>query len=64
MLKNKAFGVSLPINILEEIDKDRKDISRSRYLLRILERSYVKQKVKMDSPESGFEALETGESIH
>jgi len=35
-----AVGISLPRNILGKIDADRGDISRSRFLLRIIERVY------------------------
>jgi metal-responsive CopG/Arc/MetJ family transcriptional regulator len=35
-----AVGISLPRNILGKIDEDRGDVSRSRFLLRIIERAY------------------------
>jgi hypothetical protein len=35
-----AVGISLPQNILGQIDEDRGDVSRSRFLLRIIERVY------------------------
>ena len=35
-----AFGISLPRDIVEKIDLERGDIPRSRYVLRILEKSY------------------------
>ena len=35
-----AVGISLPRNILGRIDADRGDISRSRFVLRIIERVY------------------------
>ncbi len=35
-----AVGISLPQNILGRIDADRGDVSRSRFLLRIIERVY------------------------
>jgi hypothetical protein len=35
-----AVGISLPRNILGKIDADRGDVSRSRFLLRIIERVY------------------------
>ena len=31
------IGISLPTKIVEGLDKKRKDVSRSRYILRILE---------------------------
>jgi hypothetical protein len=33
-------GLSLPIELMEKIDSDRKDVSRSRFLLRLLEKAY------------------------
>lgn len=39
MQKYKAVGISLPQPIISEIDSKRGDISRSRYLLRILEKT-------------------------
>ncbi len=63
MVKAIPVGISIPENILEQIDKDRKDVPRSRYLLRVLERSYNNQKEQTDSPESRIGALETDESF-
>jgi hypothetical protein len=51
-------GVSLPHKFLEQIDKEREDIPRSRYLLRILERSYEKRIVSL---EDGFGGLASSE---
>jgi len=36
-----SVGFSLPRKIREKIDVERGDISRSRYLLRLLERVYI-----------------------
>jgi hypothetical protein len=33
-------GLSLPVELAKRIEKDRGDISRSRYLLRIIEKAY------------------------
>jgi hypothetical protein len=63
MVKSIPIGVSIPENILEQIDKDRKDVPRSRYLLRVLERSYSNRKEQTDSPASRIGALETDESL-
>jgi hypothetical protein len=63
MVKSIPVGVSIPENILEQIDKDRKDVSRSRYLLRVLERSYSNQKEQTDSSASRIGPLETDESF-
>ena len=40
-----AVGISLPRKI-KKIDVERGDISRSRYLLRLLERTYLPNKVE------------------
>ena len=34
-----VVSISIPTNILSEIDKTRKDVSRSRFILRMLEKS-------------------------
>lgn len=47
-----AIGISLPRNILGQIDADRGDISRSRFLLRIIERVYYKTNLSQDERES------------
>jgi hypothetical protein len=38
------IGISLPKEIIEKIDQERLDVPRSRYLLRIIEDRYNKQK--------------------
>ena len=40
--KIRRVGISLPSKILSKIDAERGDISRSRYLLRIIEKRYTK----------------------
>jgi metal-responsive CopG/Arc/MetJ family transcriptional regulator len=35
----RQVGISLPIRVVEAIDRDRGDISRSRFLLRLLEKA-------------------------
>ena len=67
-----SFGISLPRDIIEEIDNERGDIPRSRYILRILQRGYILKKVRnghkvdskihQESLESGFESLQSSES--
>jgi hypothetical protein len=47
-----AVGISLPRNIIGQIDADRGDISRSRFLLRIIERVYFKTNLSQDERES------------
>jgi metal-responsive CopG/Arc/MetJ family transcriptional regulator len=47
MRKSKACGFSLPKELMDRIDKDRGDISRSRYILRLLEKHWgIKSGVK------------------
>ena len=44
MRKHIPTGISLPNELIQKIDAERGDISRSRYLLRILENFYqIKQ---------------------
>jgi len=39
-----AVGISFPMKIIDKIDRDRGDISRSRYVLRMIEKFYgIKQ---------------------
>jgi hypothetical protein len=38
-----ATGISIPKNLKDKIDLDRGDISRSKYILRILEKVYGKE---------------------
>jgi len=40
MLRYKATGLSLPADLMKKIDTDRGDISRSRFLLRLIEQVY------------------------
>ena len=40
MRKIVPTGISLPKELMQKIDVERGDISRSRYILRILERVY------------------------
>ena len=35
-----SCGLSLPMELMQKIDIDQKDVSRSRFLLRLLERVY------------------------
>jgi len=41
MQLNIAVGISLPRDIMKKIDSERGDISRSRYLLRVLQKAYI-----------------------
>jgi len=40
MKRYTSTGLSLPNDLMAKIDSDRGDISRSRYLLRLLEKVY------------------------
>ena len=61
MVKTLPIGISLPRDMIEQIDKERQDIPRSKYLLRILEKSNWQSKNKLNSLESGLERLESSE---
>ncbi len=39
MVNNIPVGISFPKKLLKQIDKDREDVSRSRYLLKMIENS-------------------------
>jgi len=41
MQKSIAVGISLPKDLLSKIDVERRDISRSRYLQRLVEKAYA-----------------------
>ena len=64
----KATGLSLPSEVIIKIDKDRGDIPRSRYILRILERTYLNtgtlgHKInEEDKPNAGFGSQTLSES--
>lgn len=36
----KTIGISLPKEVIEQIDSDRGDINRSRYILRLIESKF------------------------
>jgi metal-responsive CopG/Arc/MetJ family transcriptional regulator len=38
-----SVGISLPEQIIQKIDKDRGDVPRSRFLLRLVEHAYCQQ---------------------
>jgi hypothetical protein len=40
-----SVGISLPEQILKKIDKDRGDVPRSRFLLRLVEHAYDAEEV-------------------
>jgi metal-responsive CopG/Arc/MetJ family transcriptional regulator len=39
-VKAQAVGISFPRELLEKIDRERGDVSRSRFILRMLEEHY------------------------
>jgi len=41
-----SVGISLPEQIIEKIDKDRGDVPRSRFLLRLVEHAYDAKEVR------------------
>lgn len=46
MQRHKATGLSIPIDLLYKIDVERGDVSRSRFLLRLLEKAYEEKQSK------------------
>ena len=57
-------GLSLPIELMRQIDSERGDISRSRYLLRILEKQYAFEGKKVvGSLDRRFETLQSSEAF-
>jgi len=57
-----SVGISLPRKIMKKIDVERGDISRSRYLLRLLERTYLQNKVENLTGQKESPHLEVMES--
>lgn len=58
MQKTKGIGISLPKEFMQKIDIDRGDISRSKYVLRILEKQYwFRQMREKGSLDREFETL-------
>lgn len=41
MQSSIAVGISLPANIIKKLDAERGDVSRSRYILRIIEKMVI-----------------------
>jgi hypothetical protein len=53
-------GLSLPIELMRQIDSERGDIPRSRYVLRILQRQYLSKQIRdKGSLDSKFETLQS-----
>jgi hypothetical protein len=66
MKRYKPTGLSLPIDLLREIDQERGDISRSRYLLKMLDKIQAEEKDrrlknKQDSLDSRIQSLQSSE---
>jgi hypothetical protein len=63
MQKYNSVGISLPKEIISKIDSERGDISRSRYLLRLLEKPYKCNECRKKDPlDRGFATLQSSES--
>jgi hypothetical protein len=45
MRKNVSAGISLPHELMMKIDDDRGDVSRSKYILRIIQKNYGGDKI-------------------
>jgi hypothetical protein len=64
MQRSKGIGISLPKEFMQKIDVDRGDISRSKYVLRILEKQYAfEEKKVMALPDRRFRTLQSGTSF-
>jgi hypothetical protein len=46
MKRYSSTGLSIPIELMHRIDAERGDVSRSRYLLRLLEKAYEEKQTK------------------
>jgi hypothetical protein len=66
MQETIAVGISLPKKIMSQIDSERGDVSRSRFLLRLIERqrivSNVETKNVNDPLDHGIETPRSSES--
>ena len=66
MQQTIAVGISLPKKIMSQIDSERGDVSRSRFLLRLIERqrmvSNVETKNVNDPLDHGIETPRSSES--
>jgi hypothetical protein len=63
MQKYNSVGISLPKEIISKIDSERGDISRSRYMLRLLEKQNKCDECRnKDSLDRGFASLQSSES--
>ena len=66
MQQTIAVGISLPKKIMSQIDSERGDVSRSRFLLRLIERQRMVSNVEtknVNAPlDHGIETLRSSES--
>ncbi|MDQ6862798.1 MAG: hypothetical protein M3044_03125 [Thermoproteota archaeon] len=74
MQSSIAVGISLPANIIKKIDTERGDVSRSRYVLRMIEKIYLVNnqnhegirsdyvKNNKNSRDNRFESLQSSDS--
>jgi metal-responsive CopG/Arc/MetJ family transcriptional regulator len=62
MQKNISKGISLPIEVLRKIDSLRGDVSRSKFLLRMLERLDITYNNSQNSTIRGIETMLSDES--
>ena len=65
MKSNLVLGISLPRQIVGQIDSERGDVPRSRYVLRILEKQYALKgiEVKEGSLDRRIETLQSSETL-
>jgi metal-responsive CopG/Arc/MetJ family transcriptional regulator len=55
-------GVSLPERLLKQVDALRGDVTRSKYLQRLLEKIVLEEKIKQDSLDGRLRDLQSSES--
>ena len=61
--QKKRTSVSIPRSLILEIDLERGDVSRSRFLLRILEKSRTKENRNTDERNIGAKLMNTQNNI-
>jgi hypothetical protein len=64
MRTHLVLGISLPRQIIGQIDSERGDVPRSRYMLRIIEKRYAQErkKVNQGSLDRRLETLQSSET--
>jgi metal-responsive CopG/Arc/MetJ family transcriptional regulator len=55
-------GVSLPERLVKQVDALRGDVTRSKYLQRLLEKVVLEEKIKQDSLDGRLRDLQSSES--